>query len=255
MTKVIAIANQKGGVGKSTVAFNLARMLCAAGHSVLQVDADHQATLTMFNGFSIPRGEEVLTKSIAELLMDYGDIEQCVYPAASGGGWLLPADGQLATVERTLNAAWDGVHRLKSGLTRWSGSDYVIVDCPAGLNIMTANVLVAADSVIVVAKPSKADGYSTFSFLNEIENVKQRLNPELQLIGVLLNMHEPRLKEHREAHESLGQLLERRLLPFTIEKRAAIEQATSRRQSLAEYEPSNPAVEAFQQLVEVVTNV
>jgi chromosome partitioning protein len=201
MTKIVAIANQKGGVGKTTTSINLAASLAANQQQVLLIDLDPQGNATM--GCGVDKNTLVHTTNDV-LLRDCLAEQACL--STAGGFDLIPANGDLTVAEVSL---MDQNHRetflFKALQPIQSNYDYILIDCPPALNTLTINALVAADSVLI---PMQCEYYALeglAALLSTIEQVKSSVNPRLQLEGVLRTMYDMR---NRLCSDVSKQLLE-----------------------------------------------
>lgn len=188
-SEIIAIANQKGGVGKTTTSVNLAAALAEAGHPVLLVDLDPQGNATMGSGLD----KRSVERTVYDVLMGQCDVATAAIQAPRAGYDVLPGNGELTAAEVELVGAKERETRLGKGLAEARERyRYVIIDCPPSLNLLAVNGLVAADAVLV---PMQCEYYALeglAALLETIEKVKQRLNPGLRIAGLLRTMFDRR---------------------------------------------------------------
>ena len=189
MTRIIAITNQKGGVGKTTTSVNLAAGLAQSGKRVLLVDLDPQGNATMGSGVD----KRSLTASVYQVLLGLSTADTVRVRPEAGDYDLLPANRDLAGAEVELVALEHRETRLKSALATLAVQyDFILLDCPPSLNLLTVNALVAADAVII---PMQCEYYALeglSDLVNTIRKVRQNLNPRLEIEGLLRTMFDAR---------------------------------------------------------------
>lgn len=201
MGKIIAIANQKGGVGKTTTCINLAASLAATHRKVLLVDMDPQGNATMGSG--IDKNDVSLTT--CDLLLGEAEVEQVLQRGDSVGYDILPTNSDLTAAEVTLMQKMGKERRLRVALGDIKDRyDYILIDCPPSLNMLTLNSLVAADSVMI---PMQCEYYALeglSALVDTIESIRKTVNPDLKIEGLLRTMFDPR---NNLANDVSGQLI------------------------------------------------
>jgi len=217
VSHIFAIANQKGGVGKTTTSVNLAASLARMNKKVLLVDLDPQGNATMGSGIE----KNDLQSSVYDLLVEQTPLLQITVKSPDAGFDLLPANGDLTAAEVELLDKDGREHRLRDSLSQASTPyDYILIDCPPSLNMLTINALVAADGVLI---PMQCEYYALegLSALSQtVQAVSGSLNPTLKIEGILRTMYDPRNKLSQEVSDQLidhfGETVYRTIVPRNV---------------------------------------
>ncbi len=234
MSRVIAIANQKGGVGKTTTAINLGASLAVAERRTLIVDIDPQANAS--SGLGIRPGEDLPT--VYDILVDRRPAEESIlrevqFPCLD----LIPSTRDLVGAEIELVESADRERILRRALDSIrSQYDYILIDCPPSLGLLTLNTLVAADSVLI---PIQCEFYALeglSQLLNTVRLVQKGLNPELEIEGVLLTMYDRRLNLSRQVADEAREYFGDRVYRSTIPRNVALAEAPSFGQPIVQYD-------------------
>ena len=239
MTRIIAITNQKGGVGKTTTSINLAAALAEQGRRVLLIDLDPQGNATMGSGLA---GTE---QGLYEVLLGELDAQKAVARAACGYD-LLASHEDLSGVEIELAQVAARERRLESALVPLRGSyDYIYIDCPPALSLLTVNALVAADAVLI---PMQCDYYALeglTALLGTVRRVRAQLNPALTIEGLLRTMFDPRNGLAIEVSEQLARHFGTQLFQTIIPRNVRLAEAPSHGVPVIQYDRASRGAQAY----------
>ena len=248
--RTIAVANHKGGVGKTATVQALGWVMAERGLKVLMVDTDPQSSLTGACGI-----DEAAGRSLAEVLMATRPSSAALAGIIRQLGprlYLAPADIALSATELMLVTRMGRENVLKKALSSVQDEfDLCIIDCPPSLGLLTVNALTAADAVLVPTQPQIVDLRGLRLFLETLEQIRQELNPSLQLLGILPTFYDRRLNHHREALRVM-QEAQLPLLPVHVGRSIRIAEAANVGEPITVYDPANPQSTAYRYLAEVV---
>lgn len=246
----IAITNEKGGVGKTTTAVNLAACLGARGRRVLLVDIDAQANCTSHAGIEVRRDDESLLRALA------GDVPlaSLVVPDVFAGVSLVPSSPMLAGAPTLLAAKRTGSDRvLRRALGELPNEyDYTIIDCPPTLGVLTVNALVAATHVIVPVEPAAFSLDGLAEVLATIDEVRDELNPDISLLGVLVCRAETNTRIYRTVLDTLSEAVAGKLFATVVPRNVKLQEAAGAGVPVVSFDPSCAGTEAYQRLAEEV---
>lgn len=251
MTRIIAVANQKGGVGKTTTCVNLAASLAALERKVLLVDIDPQGNAT--SGFGL--NPDDLENSLYETLIDKIPAKDAVYDTELEYLKVLPSNIRLSGAQIELVSMIAREHKLAGALEEIERDyDYILIDCPPSLGILTLNALTAAKSVLI---PIQCEYYAlegVGQLLNSIRLVQKNINPDLEIEGILLTMYDSRLNLSNQVMDEVRSYFEDRVYETVIARNVKLSEAPSFGKPIILYDIVSTGAKAYLQLAKEVDN-
>ncbi len=249
MGRIIAIANQKGGVGKSTTAINLSSCLAEAGKKVLVIDIDPQGNTT--SGLGVDKN--AVEKTLYELLLGKVTVRECIIKDVIENLSLIPSNVNLSGAEIELVGVEDREYILKKSMEKIRRKyDFIIMDCPPSLSMLTINAMTAANSILV---PIQCEYYALeglSQLLHTIELVKARLNKRLQIEGVVFTMYDARTNLSLEVVENVKENLNQNIYKTIIPRNVRLAEAPSYGLPINLYDSRSAGAEAYRLLAEEV---
>ena len=249
MGRIIAIANQKGGVGKTTTSINLSASIAESGKKVLVIDIDPQGNTT--SGLGVDKNE--LDNTIYELILGECSIHECVLKNVVKGVSLLPSNVNLAAAEIELI----GVDRKEFILKKevdWIKDqyDYILIDCPPSLSMLTVNAMTTANTVLV---PIQCEYYALeglSQLIHTVNLVKERLNPDLAMEGVVFTMYDSRTNLSSQVVENVKEHFKQKVFDTVIPRNIRLAEAPSYGMPISLYDPKSAGAEAYRSLAKEI---
>ena len=251
MAQIISVANQKGGVGKTTTTVNLGACLASLGKKVLLVDMDAQGNATSGVGIRKPD----VTKDIYDVLVNELPIDEATLITEHENLSIVPATLQLAGAEIELTSMMARESRLKGSLAEVSSQyDYILIDCPPSLGHLTINSFTASDSILI---PVQCEYYALeglSQLLNTVRLVQKHFNPELEIEGVLLTMYDARTNLGNEVVEEVRKYFREKVYETIIPRNIHLSEAPSHGKPIIDYDPRSRGAEVYQALAKEVVS-
>ena len=251
MGRIIAIANQKGGVGKTTTAINLSACLAEKGQKVLAIDMDPQGNMTSGLGLD----KDSIEKNIYDLMIGESDVKEVLQKDALDNLDVIPTSIDLSAAEIELIVVEDKEYIIKNAIEEIKDNyDYVIIDCPPSLNMLTINAMTTADSVLV---PIQCEYYALeglSQLIHTVELVKERLNPVLEIEGVVFTMYDARTNLSLQVVENVKDNLQQNIYKTIIPRNIRLAEAPSYGMPINLYDSKSAGADSYMRLADEVMN-
>ena len=249
MGRIIAVANQKGGVGKTTTSINLSASLAELGKKVLTIDMDPQGNTT--SGLGIDKNQ--VENTVYELLLEEVSIDECIYTSVMEGLDVIASNINLSGAEVELISIENKEFLLKERISLLRDKyDYIVIDCPPSLNLLTINAMTTSDTVLV---PIQCEYYALeglSQLIHTIDLIKERLNPKLEIEGVVFTMFDGRTNLSLQVVENVKENLDRNIYKTIIPRNVRLAEAPSYGMPINMYDRRSSGAEAYRLLAEEV---
>jgi len=249
MGRIIAVANQKGGVGKTTTSINLSASLAELGKKVLTIDMDPQGNTT--SGLGIDKNQ--VENTVYELLLEEVSIDECIYTSVMEGLDVIASNINLSGAEVELISIENKEFLLKERISLLRDKyDYIVIDCPPSLNLLTINAMTTSDTVLV---PIQCEYYALeglSQLIHTIDLIKERLNPKLEIEGVVFTMFDGRTNLSLQVVENVKENLDRNIYKTIIPRNVRLAEAPSYGMPINMYDTRSSGAEAYRLLTEEV---
>lgn len=248
MNKIIAVANQKGGVGKTTTSVNLCAAMAVSGKSVLLIDLDPQANAT--SGVSA----EPVEASIYECLMERRIVDKVILPTNINGLEIIPSRADLVGAEIELSTVEDREKVLKGVISQVQGYDFIVLDCPPALGLLTINALVAATDLLIPVQCEYFAMEGLGRLMGNVERVREAFNPSLEILGILLTMYDSRINLSRQVQDEIRGYFKDKVFQTVIPRNVALAEAPSHGKPVLSYNAASSGAKAYIDLAEELLN-
>lgn len=249
MSRIIAVANQKGGVGKTTTTINLSACLAEKSKKILTIDIDPQGNTT--SGLGVDKN--VVENTVYELFLEECSLEQCIQDSVMEGLSVIPSNINLSGAEIELISLESKEYFLKNKLDEIKDNyDFILIDCPPSLNLLTVNAMVAADTVLV---PIQCEYYALeglSQLMHTIDLIKERLNPRLEIEGVVFTMYDARTNLSSQVVQNVKENLNKKIYKTIIPRNVRLAEAPSYGLPINLYDSRSAGAEAYRYLAEEV---
>lgn len=249
MGKLISVVNQKGGVGKTTTVINLSAILAEKGKKVLVIDTDSQGNAT--TGLGIKKNE--IKKSCYDLITAKEKIENIIIKTEFKNLDIVPASGDLASADLELSQSKSRLNMLKSGISPIKDDyDFIICDCPPALGLVTLNSLTASDQIIIpmVAEFYALEGLS--QFINTFNAIKQKSNPDIEILGILFTMYDPRTNLSKEVAQEVEKYFPGKVFKTKVPRNIKLAEAPSFGKPISYYDKHSAGAESYKKLAKEI---